>query len=106
MNPLVEDVFKTSGVPTYTFVEPNEYHQLLINLRTPARGLVVEGPSGIGKTSSVVIALKALNLYNGVTMLSARKQDDLPKIQSLDSSKAMGTVILDDFHKLPCVICQ
>src|SRR5262245_58936964 len=28
--PRLEDVFKTSGVPTYTFVRPTEYIQLLV----------------------------------------------------------------------------
>jgi MoxR-like ATPase len=52
-NPLLEDVFKRSGLPTYTFVEPAEYRHLKIALRTPGRGVVIEGPSGIGKTTAV-----------------------------------------------------
>ena len=28
--PLLEEVFKTSGVPTFTFVEPSEYTKLLV----------------------------------------------------------------------------
>ena len=51
--PLLEDVFKRSGLPTYTFVEPAEYNHLKVALRTPGRGLVIEGPSGIGKTTAV-----------------------------------------------------
>jgi MoxR-like ATPase len=58
--PLLEEVFKTSGVPTFTFVEPSEYTKLLVRLRTPGRGVVIEGPSGIGKTSAVETALKDL----------------------------------------------
>jgi hypothetical protein len=46
----LEDVYKLSGIPTHTFVKPVEYSKLLVSLRTPGRGLVVEGPSGIGKT--------------------------------------------------------
>lgn len=57
-DPKVEEVFKVSGVPTYTFVEPSEYNKLLVALRTPGRGVVVEGPSGIGKTSASETALK------------------------------------------------
>ena len=37
--PLLEDVFKRSGLPTYTFVEPAEYNHLKIALRTPGRGV-------------------------------------------------------------------
>ena len=50
MKIFLEDVFKTSGTPTYTFVRPVEYTKLIVALRTKGRGLVVEGPSGIGKT--------------------------------------------------------
>jgi MoxR-like ATPase len=49
-------------VPTHTFVEPVEYRDLLLNLRTPGRGLVIEGPSGIGKTTAVETALKQLGI--------------------------------------------
>ena len=46
---FLQDVFKDSGVPTYTFVEPNEYIKIVVTLSTKGRCLVVEGPSGIGK---------------------------------------------------------
>ena len=44
---FLQDVFKDSGVPTYTFVEPNEYIKIVVTLSTKGRCLVVEGPSGI-----------------------------------------------------------
>jgi len=46
-DPKLEEVFKISGVPTYTFVEPGEYGKIIVSLRTPGRGMLVEGPSGI-----------------------------------------------------------
>jgi len=61
LEPRLEEVFKLSGVPTYTFVRPVEYDQLRIALRTPGRGLVIEGPSGIGKTTAVRSALRDLS---------------------------------------------
>jgi hypothetical protein len=45
--PMLEDVFKRSGLPTFTLVQPAEYEHLKVALRTPGRGVVVEGPSGI-----------------------------------------------------------
>lgn len=99
--PQIQDVFKTSGVPTYTFVHPREYPRLLLNLRTPGRGLVVEGPSGIGKTSAVENALVDLGLSDKVTKLSARVPEDVEYIIELPSMGPVGTVIVDDFHKLP-----
>ncbi len=99
--PRLEEVFKTSGVPTYTFVEPREYPQLIVNLRTPGRGLVIEGPSGIGKTSAVETALKRLGLATRVTKLSARRPEDAEMIAMLPVTSGAGIVIIDDFHKLP-----
>ena len=59
-SPKLEEVFKTSGVPTFTFVKPVEFDRLIVALRTAGRGLVIEGPSGIGKTTSVLKALEQL----------------------------------------------
>jgi hypothetical protein len=101
-SPLLEEVFKTSGVPTFTFVEPSEYTKLLVGLRTPGRGVVIEGPSGIGKTSAVETALKRLGIVGtSVTKLSARRPSDVEYIETLPSLGEVGLVIVDDFHKLP-----
>jgi len=99
-DPQVQDVFKTSGVPTYTFVPPQEYKNLLLNLRTPGRGLVIEGPSGIGKTTAVEKALEQLGVSQNVTKLSARVKEDVEYIQAIPVLGNVGTVIVDDFHKL------
>ncbi|MCL4212736.1 MAG: TIR domain-containing protein [Gemmatimonadales bacterium] len=93
-------MFKTSGIPTHTFVRPLEYAALQVALRTPGRGVVVEGPSGIGKTTSVARALEELGIGGSVTRLSARRRDDLPLIQALNGIRAFGTVLVDDFHRL------
>jgi hypothetical protein len=99
-SPLLEEVFKTSGVPTYTFVEPKEYTDLLLNLRSPGRGLVIEGPSGIGKTTAVETALVRLGISGTVTKLSPRRPKDFEYIESLPTLGSVGIVIIDDFHKL------
>ena len=95
-----EQVFNTSGVPTYTFVQPKEYTQLLVSLRTPGRGVVIEGPSGIGKTTAVENALKELGVTKDVAELSARKPADVEYIEALPSMRKVGVVVVDDFHKL------
>ncbi len=99
-NLRLEEVFKLSGVPTFTFVEPPEYKKLLVSLRTPGRGIVIEGPSGIGKTTAVIRALKDLEIEAESLRLSGRKQDDVQLIEDLPAQNAVGTVIIDDFHKL------
>lgn len=96
----LEEVFKLSGVPTYTFVKPLEYDKLVVALRTPGRGVVIEGPSGIGKTTAVTRALAEQDLQEGALKLSARKKQDRELICELARMQALGVVIVDDFHRL------
>jgi hypothetical protein len=96
----IEDVFKVTGVPTYTFVRPSEYNRLQVALRTPGRGVVVEGPSGIGKSTAVTKALEELGLDPDVTKLSARIPADVEYLDILPDLGKFGTVVIDDFHRL------
>lgn len=100
MSIQVEDVFKTSGVPTHTFVRPSAFDRLKVALRTPGRGVIVEGPSGIGKSTAVTKVLEDLSLDSKVTLLSARDPVDSEYIGLLPEMKSLGTVIIDDFHRL------
>jgi predicted AAA+ superfamily ATPase len=97
----LEEVFKKSGLPTYTFVEPSEYKTLLVSIRTPGRGTIVEGPSGIGKTTSVLRIIDSLGDDKAVTKLSGRKPDDYDLIAALPEMGEVGLVLIDDFHRLP-----
>lgn len=99
-NPKLEEVFKTSGVPTYTFVRPKKYADILLSLRTPGRCLMIEGPSGIGKTTAIENAVKEVGIGQSVSKLSARRKEDTEYIKILPETKGVGTVIVDDFHKL------
>ena len=96
----VEQVFKVSGVPTHTFVEPTSFSQLKVALRTPGRGVVVEGPSGIGKSTAITRALLEIGSAGNVTELSARNPTDVEYLEILPELAAFGTVIIDDFHRL------
>ena len=95
----LQEVFKKSGLPTHTFVEPSEFSRVLVALRTPGRGIIIEGPSGIGKTSSIRRALERM-ASPSYTFLSARKSKDLPLIEELMTKSDFGLVIVDDFHRL------
>jgi hypothetical protein len=99
--PLLEEVFKVSGVPTITFVEPADYDALKVSIRTPGRCSVIEGPSGIGKTSSVIKILQELGMDSRATQLSGRKPGDVSLIEALPTLGDIGIVIVDDFHRLP-----
>ena len=50
---FLEDVYCDSGVPKYTYIEPNEHVKTKVALRAKGRGVIVEGPSGIGKTTCI-----------------------------------------------------
>ncbi len=96
----LEEVFKKAGVPTYTFVAPREYRKIIVALRTPGRALIVEGPSGIGKTSCIKKATEELGLAPTCTFYSARKPVDIVAIRKLPSNRSFGTFVIDDFHRL------
>jgi hypothetical protein len=99
--PELHEVFTISGIPKYTFVKPKEYPRLLMALKTPGRGIVVEGPSGIGKTTAITKAIEEVAPSAHVLKLSARKRDDVDLIKQLPDMQPLGTVVIDDFHKLP-----
>lgn len=100
MKKELQQIFTINGIPKYTFVEPKEYLDLIVALKTPGRGIVIEGPSGIGKTTAIVKALqKTLNI-DDVLILTPRKKDDIEYIKALSSSTAFGTIVIDDFHRL------
>ncbi|MEP5230888.1 MAG: TIR domain-containing protein [Alloalcanivorax sp.] len=97
----LDEVFKKSGVPTHTFVPPSEYDRVSVALQTPGRGIIVEGPSGIGKTSCIKRAIDEAGLSDSCLFLSARKQADADLISELPTMKGIGVVVVDDFHRLP-----
>jgi hypothetical protein len=96
----LEDVFKTIGIPTHTFVEPVEYARLLVALRTAGKSVIVEGPSGIGKTTSVTKALSDLGRASAVQILKCRNPNDVEMVGFLPEVTAPGVVMIDDFHVL------
>jgi hypothetical protein len=96
----LEEVFRLSGVPTITFVHPERYDEIKVSVRTPGRCLVVEGPSGIGKTTTITRVLADLQVVEQVTSLSAWRPSDVEIIDALPDLGEIGTVIVDDFHRL------
>lgn len=102
----IYDVFVPSGVPTVTFVEPEKFTDLKMALAHPGRGVVIEGPSGIGKTTALEKAIEQVSLspihrqkLGMPEKLSARKPDDVERMRSLQSWHN-GVVVIDDFHRL------
>ena len=97
----LEQVFKVSGVPETTFVEPSAYGELQVALRTPGRPVVIEGPSGIGKSTAISRALASREVPVDAMRLSARESNDIEYIELLLELSDFGTIVVDDFHRLP-----
>ena len=97
---FVEDVFKTEGVPEFTFVQPPNYNEMLVDLRAPGKPVIIEGQSGTGKTTVTKKILEKAFPNQAFTYLTARRALDIPKIQSISSGESLGRFIIDDFHRL------
>ena len=104
--PRIDEVFKKSGLPTHTFVPPHEYDRVVVALNTPGRCMIVEGPSGIGKTSCVKKALEDNDQAKSALLLSARRPSDIDVITELHTMGSVGVVVVDDFHRLPTAAKQ
>lgn len=69
-------------------------------VQTPGRGVIIEGPSGIGKTSCVKKVLERTGFSESCLFLSARRRADQEVIECLPDMKSLGVVVIDDFHRL------
>lgn len=45
----VEEVFRTEGVPEFTFVKPPNYNEILVDIRNEGKPTIVEGNQGPGR---------------------------------------------------------
>jgi len=96
----VEEVFRTEGVPEFTFVKPPNFNDILVDIRNAGKPTIIEGQSGTGKTT---VARKVIELafpHGGFEYLSARTAGDMAKIISIAEGKTQGRWIIDDFHRL------
>jgi hypothetical protein len=58
----IDEIFRLDGPPTFTFIEPPEFATLKARLRTMGTGLIVEGPSKVGKSTAIRKAMEALGI--------------------------------------------
>jgi nucleoside phosphorylase len=104
------EVFIKSGVPHVTFVKREDFGRLKLALAQPGRGVIIEGPSGVGKTTAIKKAIEELadEQYlppaisatgRGVQLLSARDPEHRARLRTLRDWHH-DTVIIDDFHRL------
>ncbi|MEE4025982.1 TIR domain-containing protein [Gordonia sp. PKS22-38] len=102
VRPKLEEVFTSSGIPKHTFVRPAEFSALQIALRTPGRCVVIEGPTGVGKTTALIKAIEVEIDRSKVQVefLSARKQADRELLETIIELDNIGIVVIDDYHRL------
>lgn len=100
MNYPLEEVFRTEGVPEFTFVRPPNFGELLVDIRNPGKPVIVEGQSGTGKTTAVKKIIEESLPGAGFEYLSARRSKDIPRILDLANTAPKGRFIIDDFHRL------
>jgi hypothetical protein len=99
-NRVLEDVFVTEGVPEETFIDPPNLAEILVDVRHPTKPVVIEGPSGTGKTTTVKKILERIGKPEWM-YLSARSPEDVAVVGLLVEDTSSGVFIIDDFHRLP-----
>ncbi len=98
----IEEIFAHTGQPGVTYVETEQGRDLRLRLRKMGEGLVVEGPSGVGKTTAVRRALADLDQEGRTEYVLGTEPDDLPRLDELvkTSLPAGGHLVVDDFQRL------
>ena len=101
----ISEIFRLDGPPSLTFVEPPLFPELKFELRTMGTGLIVEGPSKVGKSTAIRKAMESLGVGEA-DQIWWHGQDPPP----LDEFRRTLDVIrratrdtwlfIDDFHHL------
>lgn len=104
----LEDVFKTVGLPPYTYVKPSYYGEVRADISQPGKHLLIEGPSGIGKTCVAFKAFEDLGYKQGKDFdyVSCRDATATEAVDAFFSAASNGAttktplIVIDDFHLL------
>ncbi len=101
------EVFKTVGLPAYTYVRPRHFGEIRADIETQGKHLLIEGPSGIGKTCVVYAVFEQLGWNGGreYNYISCRDPDAADELlqyleMSIDADPPFGMLVADDFHIL------
>ncbi|PWK13106.1 TIR domain-containing protein [Tumebacillus permanentifrigoris] len=109
---FLEEVFPSHGYPAHTFVVSTIHRRLCLSLRTAGRSLLVEGSSGLGKTSSLVWAFEELGWGERVEWFSGINRQDHVRLESLLHEVELEPIqcgrvyCIDDFNRLPSALQQ
>lgn len=102
------DVFKTVGLPPYTYVKPVHYGEVRSDIEQPGKHLLIEGPSGTGKTCVVYKVFEELGWKDQFEFdyISCRDDDAEERIGAFFDVAGTGArpeppvIVIDDFHLL------
>ncbi|HEX4419759.1 MAG TPA: metallophosphoesterase [Kofleriaceae bacterium] len=103
--PSINDIFRLDGPPSFTFIEPPQFARLKLELRTMGTGLIVEGPSKVGKSTAIRKAMESLGIASR-DQIWWRGQSPLPleefsrKLDELLEATRDTWLFIDDFHHL------
>lgn len=104
----LQDVFKTVGLPPYTYVKPTYFGEVKADILQSGRHLLIEGPSGIGKTCVVYKVFEELSWVadSEYRYVSCRDVDSDEVIDEFLAQAVAGdapeprVLVIDDFHLL------
>ena len=97
---LLEEVFRTEGLPEFTFVPAPNYNEILLDVRRAGKPVILEGQSGTGKTTCVKRIITELSDQAPTEYLTARNPVHISRIESIVRDQGPGRFVIDDFHRL------
>jgi len=97
----VGEVFQPTGIPEITFVQQKHFIPFRMTLRQPGLSIVLECPSGLGKTTLLTHAIEQdRERFGEPKIYSARIEEHRDEIDRLVVDGHEGVVAIDDYHRL------
>jgi Holliday junction resolvasome RuvABC ATP-dependent DNA helicase subunit len=102
----LEEVFCTSGLPGYTYIEPSIYQRVARDLRQAGKHVLICGPSGSGKTCLIfrILGEMGMQIDREFLYISALDESADQRIRSALSEAISRShsqlIVVDDFHLL------
>ncbi|KYG01657.1 hypothetical protein BE21_56335 [Sorangium cellulosum] len=98
----IQSIFRLNGPPDITFVEPSQFPALQVELDTLGSGLIVEGPSRVGKSTAVrkVLALQRPARPQRWMDGKLPPSDFEAVLDGVVRGEISGHLIVDDVHHL------
>lgn len=103
----LSEVFQTVGLPKYTYVKPPYFGEVRADIELPGKHLLIEGPSGIGKSCVVYKVFEEIGWSLGTHfhVKSCREHDAYQVISeflanAMAGETAIKALFADDFHIL------